>query len=227
MRSTHNWSSPTNTSWRFVELIASYRIQTANTLFIGLIDWLICFLLYFSTYRHKRIRALTVPSASAEMTLPRAERDLLIFLASSKTAPSAPVLLTWKSREREKGRRFSLSRHTEGCVFWCTGQALCTVHETGWKEKQTKKIRRWDLFTSSQIHQIELPTQLLLRLYILLLDVNQEDAVTARAVLVHVWTSDGRVIKNWFRISENETESILILVTHLLQRHADWLCLHL
>lgn len=37
---------------------------------------------------------LTVPSASAEITLPRADRDLLMFFASSSTAPSAPVLLT-------------------------------------------------------------------------------------------------------------------------------------
>ena len=37
---------------------------------------------------------LTVPSASAEMTLPSADSDLLMFLASSSTAPSAPVLLT-------------------------------------------------------------------------------------------------------------------------------------
>ena len=37
----------------------------------------------------------TVPSARAEMTLPRADKDLLIFLASSKTSPSAPVLLTY------------------------------------------------------------------------------------------------------------------------------------
>lgn len=37
---------------------------------------------------------LTLFSAKAEMTFPRADRDLLIFLASSNTAPSAPVLLT-------------------------------------------------------------------------------------------------------------------------------------
>ncbi|KAG7251245.1 hypothetical protein CRUP_038377, partial [Coryphaenoides rupestris] len=30
----------------------------------------------------------------AEMTLPSADRDLLMFFASSSTAPSAPVLLT-------------------------------------------------------------------------------------------------------------------------------------
>jgi hypothetical protein len=34
------------------------------------------------------------PSARAEMTFPRAESDLLMFLASSNTVPSAPVLLT-------------------------------------------------------------------------------------------------------------------------------------
>lgn len=37
---------------------------------------------------------LTVPSARAEITFPRADSDLLIFFASSSTAPSAPVLLT-------------------------------------------------------------------------------------------------------------------------------------
>lgn len=44
---------------------------------------------------------LTVPSAKAEITLPRADKDLLIFLASSRTAPSAPVLLTC---QREQAR---------------------------------------------------------------------------------------------------------------------------
>lgn len=43
---------------------------------------------------------LTVPSASAEITFPRADSDLLIFFASSNTAPSAPVLLTYpRSKE--------------------------------------------------------------------------------------------------------------------------------
>lgn len=37
---------------------------------------------------------LTEPSAKADITLPRDDRDLLMFLASSSTAPSAPVLLT-------------------------------------------------------------------------------------------------------------------------------------
>ena len=39
---------------------------------------------------------LTVPSARAEITFPRADSDLLIFFASSNTAPSAPVLLTYQ-----------------------------------------------------------------------------------------------------------------------------------
>lgn len=34
------------------------------------------------------------PSANAEITLPNAESDLLIFLASSRTVPSAPVFDT-------------------------------------------------------------------------------------------------------------------------------------
>lgn len=44
--------------------------------------------------RVKRYGHLTEPSARAEMTLPSADRDLLMFLASSSTAPSAPVLPT-------------------------------------------------------------------------------------------------------------------------------------
>lgn len=35
-----------------------------------------------------------LPSASADITFPRADRDLLIFLASSSTVPSAPVFDT-------------------------------------------------------------------------------------------------------------------------------------
>lgn len=33
-------------------------------------------------------------SAKADITFPKADKDLLIFFASSKTVPSAPVLLT-------------------------------------------------------------------------------------------------------------------------------------
>ncbi len=43
-----------------------------------------------------------------------------------------------------------------------------------------------DLLAASQIHQVELSTEFLLRLHVLLLDVDQEDAVTARAVLIHI-----------------------------------------
>ena len=42
----------------------------------------------------KQFKIHTLPSASADITFPRADRDLLMFLASSRTAPSAPVLLT-------------------------------------------------------------------------------------------------------------------------------------
>lgn len=44
-------------------------------------------------------KQLTVPSANAEMTFPRDDRDLLMFLASSSTAPSAPVLLTYRPQK--------------------------------------------------------------------------------------------------------------------------------
>ncbi len=37
-----------------------------------------------------------LPSASAAITLPSADSDRLMFLASSNTVPSAPVLLTYK-----------------------------------------------------------------------------------------------------------------------------------
>ena len=41
------------------------------------------------------INQLTFPSAKAEITFPSADNDLLIFFASSRTIPSAPVLLTY------------------------------------------------------------------------------------------------------------------------------------
>ena len=44
-----------------------------------------------------------------------------------------------------------------------------------------------DLFTTSQVDQVELSRQLLLVLEVLLLHVDQEDRVTAGAVLIHVW----------------------------------------
>lgn len=43
---------------------------------------------------NNRKKNFTVPSANADITLPSAESDLLIFFASSRTVPSAPVLLT-------------------------------------------------------------------------------------------------------------------------------------
>ena len=53
---------------------------------------------------------LTVPSARAEITFPRADSDLLMFFASSRTAPSAPVLLTCT----EEKYRTSVSGRGEG-----------------------------------------------------------------------------------------------------------------
>jgi hypothetical protein len=55
---------------------------------------------------------ITVPSAKADITFPRAERDLLIFLASSSTDPSAPVLLTLNtliSQQKKKEAKCTFS----------------------------------------------------------------------------------------------------------------------
>lgn len=43
-----------------------------------------------------------------------------------------------------------------------------------------------NLLASGQIHEVQLPAELLLGLYVLLLDVDEEDAVAPRTVLVHV-----------------------------------------
>ena len=64
----------------------------------GMCRWWKASLLY-ATLTNKAV-SLTVPSARAEMTFPRDDRDLLMFLASSSRAPSAPVLLTWTSHKQ-------------------------------------------------------------------------------------------------------------------------------
>ena len=58
------------------------------------------------------------PSASAAMTLPSADRDLLIFFASSSTEPSAPVLLTCgqKCKEFKKQNLFFVGNLTPLCI---------------------------------------------------------------------------------------------------------------
>ena len=48
----------------------------------------------------------TFPSVSALMTIPRAERDLLIFLASSKVVPDAPVFPTFSEPARSTRYKF-------------------------------------------------------------------------------------------------------------------------
>jgi len=111
--------------------------------------------------RFIRLLGLTVPSLSAAMTFPRAERDLLMFLASSNTAPSAPVLLTWT-------------------------EALRIVLVRSVRDQDVSRGEQRDLLAARQVHQVQLPRQLQLRLHVLLLDVDEEDAVAARAVLVHV-----------------------------------------
>lgn len=117
------------------------------------------------------------------MTFPRDDSDLLMFLASSSTAPSAPVLLTYEIEQSVLKLNRIRNRGTQinSCV---RGQLVSSDFLY--------------LFTASQIHQVEFAAELLLRLSVLLFDVYQEDAVTPGAVLVHVYkeTSDGHVVKN-------------------------------
>lgn len=117
------------------------------------------------------------------MTFPRDDSDLLMFLASSSTAPSAPVLLTY---EIEQSVLKLIALETEG------------HKSTAAYEDSLFALIFLYLFTASQIHQVEFAAELLLRLSVLLFDVYQEDAVTPGAVLVHVYkeTSDGHVVKN-------------------------------
>lgn len=53
---------------------------------------------------------LTEPSARAEMTFPREDKDLLIILASSSTVPSAPVLPTFETQQHNNRRSKMMKR---------------------------------------------------------------------------------------------------------------------
>ncbi len=54
------------------------------------------------------------------------------------------------------------------------------------KGKVRLRFKIPNLFASSQINEIKFSGELLLVLQVLLLDVDQEDRVAARAVLIHV-----------------------------------------
>lgn len=47
-------------------------------------------------------------------------------------------------------------------------------------------MEQCDLLAASQVNQVEFPRQFQLRLHIFLLDVDQKNTVTTRAVLIHV-----------------------------------------
>lgn len=53
------------------------------------------------------------------MTFPRADKDLLMFLASSSTAPSAPVLLTYSKKKPKSFIMSSVLEH-ELCSLCAT-----------------------------------------------------------------------------------------------------------
>lgn len=86
-RTTDDDSRTSVTTQRFLQ----------NTRQLAVAIWYVTFLKKMTSLHmnpiHKHI-AVTVPSANAAMTFPKADNDLLIFFASSNTVPSAPVLLT-------------------------------------------------------------------------------------------------------------------------------------
>ena len=90
-------------------------------------------------------RSLTVPSAKAEITFPRADKDLLIFLASSRTAPSAPVLLTYQREEKDVSGRVTKNSHQDEvrverlipplhkkCLLYLEAQEVTNVNYQGY-----------------------------------------------------------------------------------------------
>lgn len=54
--------------------------------------------------------------------------------------------------------------------------------------------RTLNLLAPCQVHEIQLPAELLLSLHILLLDVDEEDAMASRAVFIHVCRREGGIV---------------------------------
>lgn len=72
----------------------------------------------------QRQLSLTDPSAREDMTFPSADRDLFMFLASSSTDPSAPVLLTYKITKESK--QITVYGTVKNEKLICMG--LCKIH---------------------------------------------------------------------------------------------------
>lgn len=70
-------------------------------------------------------------------------------------------------------------------------------------------MQQCDLLAACQVDQVKFPRQLHLRLHVLLLDVDQKDAVTARAVLVHVCRKQRDKYVNTLNTDEHRRENRL------------------
>lgn len=140
--------TPVNNIWRssyercrpktLVKFSSAYCLYMARDFSIGKKSYK-CFHLVYELQK-----LLTVPSASAEMTLPKADNDLFIFFASSKTVPSAPVLLTykklWTTKNFFDGKFFTFSLPAKSTkynfpdnFFWVSAFSCLTfIKKTLW-----------------------------------------------------------------------------------------------
>lgn len=80
-----------------------------------------------------------MPSARAEITFPRADRDLLIFFASSSTAPSAPVLLTYQGRKGQVCQEPLQREKALATSFPCGAGGSAQRGERTWKKDRGQR----------------------------------------------------------------------------------------
>ena len=101
------------------------------------------------------------------MTIPSAVSDLLIFLASSRVCPVAPVLLIWKKEHMKR-----------------------SGHErTNYEWQMEEKNHFW----AGQVDQVQLSGLIWPVLQILLIDGQEHDWMTSGTLFVHVCTRGGKV----------------------------------
>lgn len=138
--------------------------------------------------REKKIHVvvLTLPSVKALMTIPNAVNDLLIFLASSRVWPDAPVLPTY--------------------VIW---DDAYEIKSEQWPFFHTKHT---DLFRTSQIDQIKLSTLCCTRIHILLCDCHNDNGVTSGTFCIHIYTMTPST--QWAMIRRHVPKRLLTGVTN-------------
>lgn len=117
-----------------------------------------------------------------------------------RPAELPPLLFCWPDDKPALAKHANTGSHSR--LTW----ASCAAH----------------LFATGQINQVEFPAQLLLRLGVLLLDVDQEDAVTPGAVLVHVW---GGETSGSVSAPQHAVYVVEDMISYLWLLRVCWICL--